>query len=63
LRDFDSEDPPSNVEPVEDPEEDNEPGVVERGLELLRNDPYIAVMSGICLVLVILLALFLTTDS
>jgi hypothetical protein len=62
LRDFDGEDPPSSVEPFEEPEEDNEPGVVERAVELLRNDPYIAVMSGICLVLFILLALFLTMD-
>jgi hypothetical protein len=63
LRDFDAEDPPSNVEVAEDAEEDNEPGVVERAVDLLRNDPYIAVMSGICVVLFILLAIFLTMDT
>jgi hypothetical protein len=58
TRDYDAEDPPTS--PPEDAD-DLEPGPVARIADALRNDPYLAVMSGIGVMLAGLLLYFLVS--
>jgi hypothetical protein len=62
-RDLESEEP-SYVEPAEpDDIDDGGPTFIDRALEQLRNDPYIAVMTGLGLMIAVLLVIFLLLRS
>lgn len=54
-------DRPSQVE--EDPDSTVEPGLVEKGIQQVRGDPYVMVMFGLAALIAVLLAVFLVVRS